>query len=120
MLVVDDNRDAADSLAVLLKVLRHQAEAVYSGSEALGAAPRFRPDMVLLDLGMPAMNGYDLAARLRADPALAGAVLVAVSGWGADADRARSRAAGIHHHLTKPVELDQLAALLNGRVNPEA
>jgi PAS domain S-box-containing protein len=110
-LVVDDNRDAADSLVMLLELAGHAAVAVYSGDEALAAARQLRPDVVFLDIGLPGMNGYEVAERLRAESAER-ACLVAVTGWGTEHDRARARAAGFDHHLTKPVEPEQVREVL--------
>jgi PAS domain S-box-containing protein len=112
LLVVDDNRDAADSLAMLLKIAGSEVEVARDGPAALEAARRWRPDVAFLDLGMPGMDGYEVARRLRADPSLAGTVLIAVSGWGQEGDRRRSREAGIDHHLIKPVEFKAIQALL--------
>ena len=112
ILVVDDNADAADTLGLLLEALGAQARAVHDGPAALAALRDFAPHAVLLDLGMPGMDGFEVARAMRAQ---AGADLriVALTGWGQQADRARTRAAGFDHHLTKPVDLAALAALLN-------
>jgi signal transduction histidine kinase len=112
VLVVDDNRDAADSLALLLESIGHEAAVRYGGTEALDAASRLQPDAVLCDLGMPGMGGFELAARLRDDRRLDRTLLVAVTGWGAEQDRLRSHRAGFDVHLTKPVSLERLAELL--------
>ena len=112
VLVVDDNRDAADSLDLLLQFLGNETATAYSGPEALDLARRFRPHLVLLDIGLPGMTGYEVAARLRDDPTVAGAVIVALTGWGTAEDRSRSREAGFDHHMTKPIDADQLAELL--------
>jgi PAS domain S-box-containing protein len=111
ILIVDDNRDAADTLGLLLKNLGNEVHIAHDGLEALGAAEEFQPDVVLLDIGMPKMNGYDAARRIRAVRG-AGVVLIAVTGWGQDEDRRRSAEAGFDHHLTKPVNLAALQALL--------
>jgi PAS domain S-box-containing protein len=113
ILVVDDNADAADTLALLLESHGARARAVYGGPAALASLPRFAPDVVLLDLGMPDMDGFDVARAMRT----AGGTrvrIVALTGWGQQADRARTRAAGFDHHLTKPVDLQALAAWLSG------
>ena len=112
VLVVDDNVDAADSLGAVLECFGATVEVVHDGAGALGAVPRFCPDLVLLDLGMPDMDGYEVARQLRADPALAGLSLVALTGWGQPADRCRSREAGFDEHVTKPTDMDTLHALL--------
>jgi signal transduction histidine kinase/CheY-like chemotaxis protein len=111
VLVVDDNVDAADSLGRLLELEGHEVRRVHDGPTALAAADAFRPDVVVLDLGMPGMDGYEVARRLR-DRDEAGVVLVALSGYGRDDDRRRARLAGFDHHLTKPAEIGTLRALL--------
>ena len=112
ILVVDDNQDAADTLAMLLEADGAQARAVYDGPAALATLPVLRPGVVLLDLGMPDMDGFEVARRIRADPALAGVRIVALTGWGQESDRERTRGAGFDFHLTKPVDLDMLHAWL--------
>lgn len=112
VLIVDDNADAAETLGVLLQSLGHQTRVVLSSPEALAAALDFRPDVALLDLGMPELNGFDLARALRREPALSGLVLVALSGWGTEDDRSRSREVGMDHHLTKPVMLEDVQRIL--------
>jgi two-component system CheB/CheR fusion protein len=112
VLVVDDNRDAADSLSLLLGLEGHEARTAYSGAAALDLAREQRPDVILLDLGMPGMDGYEVARALRLDPEMAGTTLVALTGWGQDEDRKRSEAAGFDRHLTKPVAFDALRRLL--------
>ena len=114
VLVVDDNADAADSLSFLLEMFGHQVRTAHDGPAGLAAAAEFRPDVVFLDLGMPGMDGYQVAARLRGDPALSGVTLVALTGWGHDDDRRRTREAGFDHHLVKPVDADELRQLLAG------
>jgi CheY-like chemotaxis protein len=112
VLVVDDNRDAADSLGALLGLIGVEARVVYSGPDALAAVGEFHPAVVLLDLGMPGMDGYEVARRVRARADAGRVTLVALTGWGQDEDRRRSRAAGFDHHLTKPADVDALEALL--------
>nr|WP_081984321.1 PAS domain S-box protein [Massilia sp. JS1662] len=112
ILVVDDNQDAADTLAMLLDADGAQARAVYDGPSALAVLPALRPHTVLLDLGMPDMDGFEVARRIRADPALAGVRIVALTGWGQESDRERTRGAGFDFHLTKPVDLHVLHAWL--------
>jgi signal transduction histidine kinase len=114
VLVVDDNVDAAESLAMLLGLLGHETAVAHTGPDALRQAPAFRPDVVVLDIGLPGMNGYEVARALRADEASAGAVFVALTGWGAEEDRRRSREAGFDVHLTKPVEPRHLEELFAG------
>lgn len=110
ILVADDNVDAGDSLAMLLRGDGHDVKLVRDGEEALKAFTTFDPDVVLLDLGMPRVSGYEVARRLRADGSAA--LLIAITGWGQSADRAASAAAGFDHHLTKPVDYRELARLL--------
>jgi PAS domain S-box-containing protein len=112
VLVVEDNRDAAETLRELMDLLGHEVEVAYSGPEGLAAARRFRPDVVLCDLGLPGMDGYALAAELRGSPETAHARLIAVSGYGQMEDRIRAREAGFDLHLTKPVDPERLSRLL--------
>lgn len=112
VLVVDDNRDAAHSLAVLLRLGGHRVEVAHDGPQALDAAERLRPDVVLLDIGMPGMSGFDVARRLRASPWGRSAMLVAQTGWGQDEDRQRARDAGFDVHLIKPVDHAALMRLM--------
>jgi signal transduction histidine kinase/ActR/RegA family two-component response regulator len=112
VLVVDDNVDAAESLAMLLRVQGHAVDAVHDGEAAMRAVARAAPEVVFLDLGMPDMDGYEVARRLRALPAGPDLTLVALTGWGQAEDRRRTRAAGFDHHLTKPVDLEGLDAIL--------
>jgi CheY-like chemotaxis protein/two-component sensor histidine kinase len=112
VLIVDDNRDAADSLALMLSLSGHETHAIYDGAAALELAARFMPDVVLLDIGMPELNGYEVAERLRRLPWGHRVVLIALTGWGQDEDRRRALAAGFDHHLTKPVDPQRLATLL--------
>jgi CheY-like chemotaxis protein len=112
VLVVDDNQDAADSLVVLLRLLGQEVGTAYDGPTALARAGEFRPDLVFLDLGMPGMDGYEVARRLRRERQLTGVVLVALTGWGQEEDRRRSCEAGFDHHLVKPVEPNTVEKLL--------
>jgi len=118
VLVVDDNVDAATSLAMLLNFQGHEAEAVYNGKDALKRVSAFKPEVVLLDIGLPEMDGYELAKRLRAMPQLKGARLVALTGYGQADDRERAIAAGFDDHLVKPVDLPALERTLNGVSEP--
>jgi PAS domain S-box-containing protein len=115
ILVVDDNQDAADTLAMLLEADGARARAVYDGAAALAALPGLRPHTVLLDLGMPDMDGFEVARRIRADAACSGVRIVALTGWGQERDRERTRGAGFDFHLTKPVDLAVLHAWLDTR-----
>jgi CheY-like chemotaxis protein len=112
-LVVDDNVDYADGVAMLLRSAGYEVEVVHTGPEALLAAMEFRPDVVVLDIGLPGMDGYEIAERLRELPESARTVLVAITGYGQDEDRRRSREAGIDHHLVKPVAPETLHKLLD-------
>ncbi|HEX2227025.1 MAG TPA: ATP-binding protein, partial [Candidatus Binatia bacterium] len=120
VLVVDDNRDAADSLSRLLNKLGSEARAVYSGIEALELLEPYRPAMLLVDIGMPGMDGYELARRIREIPRYHDLTLVALTGWGQEEDRRRSQAAGFDFHLTKPVDFKTLQSLLDSRAGSEA
>jgi CheY-like chemotaxis protein len=111
-MVVDDNVDAAESLALLLRMEGHDVRVAHDGPAALAAVEAEPPDLVFLDIGMPVMNGYDVARRLRQRPGLDKLVLVAMTGWGQEEDRRRSQEAGFDHHLVKPVEPDALHQLL--------
>lgn len=99
-------------MARLLKLLGHEVATAHAGPDALEIARDFRPEFVLLDIGLPGMNGYEVASRLRTEPRGEDAVIVAVSGYGQEEDRRRSRAAGFDHHLIKPVDHDALLSLL--------
>jgi len=112
ILVVDDNVDAAESLGMLLDLLGHQVQVVTSGPLVQQAARDYQPDVILLDIGLPDMDGCEVARRLRADPAFAEVLLVAMTGYGREDDRRRSHEAGFDRHLVKPVSLDALDALL--------
>ncbi len=112
ILAVDDHRDTTDSLHQLLGLWGHRPLAAYDAATALAMALAEKPDIVLLDIGLPGLNGWELARRLRGEPTLEGIVLIAVTGYGQQADLERSRAAGIDHHLLKPVEPDLLQRLL--------
>lgn len=112
ILVADDNVDAADTLCALLDASGYITRIAYDGAEALEAAKAFLPDVALLDLGMPRMDGFETARAMRALPALQDTVLVAVTGWGAESDRDRSRAAGFDHHLLKPAAMQQVEEII--------
>ena len=112
VLVVDDNRDFALSLASVLQTMGHEVRVEHDGQAGLAAAEAFRPDIAFLDIGMPKLNGYDLARRLRALPATAASILVAVTGWGQATDLQRAKEAGFDEHIVKPVEIDRLETVL--------
>jgi PAS domain S-box-containing protein len=113
ILVVDDHPDLADAIASLLEGIGHEARAVYSGEEALATARTRKPDVMIVDIGMPGMTGYDVARRVRADRAFAGTRLVALTGYGRDEDRVRVIEAGFDLHLTKPVSESQFQKVLS-------
>jgi CheY-like chemotaxis protein len=115
ILVVDDNVDGAESVAMLLEHSGHDVRTATDGADALAIAMQFRPDVALLDIGLPGMNGYELARHLRASGETSKALLVAITGYGQPEDVARSEAAGFDHHVTKPVSLEKLLDLVNGR-----
>ncbi|HSV44298.1 MAG TPA: ATP-binding protein [Ramlibacter sp.] len=113
VLVVDDNVDAAETLATVLDMLGHQTRTVHAGPPVFDAAVEFEPDVVLLDIGLPGMDGYDVARQLRGDGRFNQTLLVAVTGWGSEADRRRAHEAGFDHHLTKPVDFSSLSPFLD-------
>ncbi|MCU0703767.1 MAG: response regulator [Fimbriiglobus sp.] len=115
VLIVDDNADAAESLALMLQLMGHTTRTAGDGPSGLAAAREFTPDMAFLDIGLPGMSGHELACRLRDDPATRAAVLVALTGWGTDDDRRRSREAGFDAHLTKPVDVNAVTDLVELR-----
>jgi PAS domain S-box-containing protein len=114
VLLADDNADAADTMSAMLEMSGYQVRAVYSGPEALEALAGFAPDVMLLDIGMPGMSGYEVAQQVRGDPRHDAVVLVALTGWGSEGDRAHALRAGFDHHLTKPVDHAALDQLLRG------
>jgi len=113
VLVIDDNRDSADSACAIMRMLGYDAECAYDGAGALATAARWQPDMVLLDLAMPGLDGYETLGRLRTLPAMDRAHVVAMTGYGSKEDRQRTADAGFDGHLTKPVELDALTGLID-------
>lgn len=111
VLVVDDNEDAADSLATLLNVMHYQVRVAYDGPEAIEAADEFAPAVALLDIGLPKLSGYDIARHIRStrgDDVL----LVAITGWGQEEDKRKAREAGFDHHFTKPADFEVLLQLI--------
>ncbi len=118
ILVVDDEQDVADSLAIMLSLEGHDVKVAYDGETALALVVDFIPHVILVDLGMPRMDGYALARKLRQRKELARAQLVAVSGYAQPSDRERSRDAGIHHHLAKPVDPRMLLAFIDELGDP--
>jgi CheY-like chemotaxis protein/two-component sensor histidine kinase len=114
LLIVDDNRDAANSLAVLLELQGHEVQVAYSGLAALEMSKTYTPDLVFMDIGMPGMDGYETARRMREQPDLGSVVLTALTGWGQQADRRRTAEAGFDHHLVKPPDPQALENVLAG------
>jgi PAS domain S-box-containing protein len=114
VLCVDDNIDACTSLALMVCLHHHDVETAHDGLAALEKAVTFRPDLILLDIGLPGLNGYEVCRRLRQEPALANAFIVALTGWGQDEDRRRSYEAGFDRHVTKPIDPQLLEDFLRG------
>jgi PAS domain S-box-containing protein len=112
VLIADDNRDAADSLAMLLRMDGHDVAVVHDGRQAVATIDSFRPEIAVLDIGMPELNGYDVAREVRQGPLGKSITLIALTGWGQASDKARAAAAGFDHHFTKPLEPDSLAQML--------
>src|SRR5262249_35497810 len=112
VLIVDDNLDCAEMLELGLQALGHETRVAHDGPRALAAARDFHPDVALLDIGLPGMDGFELARRLRDELGTKTPTLVAVTGYGQASDHARTREAGFAHHLVKPVELDTVGTIL--------
>jgi len=112
ILVVDDNHDSADSLAMVLRLSGHEVHTAYDGLDAVAAAARLQPDVILLDIGLPGLNGYDAGRRIREERGDKKLLLVALTGWGQSDDKSRTRAAGFDLHLIKPVDLSVLGKML--------
>ncbi len=112
VLVVDDNVDAVESLVTMLSIMGHDTQSAFSGADALEVITSFAPDVIILDIGLPDMSGYEVATKIRSDPALEHLVLVALTGWGSDEHRRRSREAGFDFHLTKPTDSAILGRIL--------
>jgi PAS domain S-box-containing protein len=119
VLIVDDNVDSVESLAILLEMAGHDARTAHDGPTALETARAFRPRVVLLDIGLPRMDGYEVARRIRQEPGLAGTTLIALTGYGQEEDRRRSREAGFDRHLVKPVDPEELREVLR-QLPPES
>ncbi|HSK78902.1 MAG TPA: MEDS domain-containing protein [Thermoanaerobaculia bacterium] len=120
VLVVDDNQDAAETLGKILEIAGHEVLVAHDGEEALAKAGRHRQEVVLLDIGLPKMDGYEVARRLRLDPGSEGLLLIAVTGYGNREDRERGKLSGFDYHLVKPIDLQQLERLLASRRRAEA
>jgi len=119
VLVVDDNEDAADSLATLLDVMGYEVRTAYDGPEAIEAADEFQPAVALLDIGLPHLSGYDIARHFRQKRG-GEVLLVAITGWGQEDDRRRAREAGFDHHFTKPADFEQLLKLIDRELKDRA
>lgn len=115
VLLVDDNRDATDTLAMLLELMGHEVRTAHDGPHALQAGQEFRPEVVLLDIGLPGMNGYEVCRRLREQPWGRDAFVVALTGWGQAEDQRQASEAGFDRHVVKPVEEAELQQLLSAR-----
>ncbi len=113
LLVVDDNRDSANTLAALFQMMGHDVRTAYDGPEALSIAAEYRPDAMFLDIGLPGMNGYEVARKVRESPELAGTTLVAFTGYCQDEDRRRLAEVGFEHHVVKPAGIGELAKILD-------
>jgi CheY-like chemotaxis protein len=118
VLVVDDNRDSADMMSALLRTWGHEVRTMYNGPAALASAAEHRPDIVLLDIGLPGMDGYAVARELRARGQGGALLLIAFTGYGQDEDRLRVRKAGFDHHLVKPVDPAELEAIIEAMPAP--
>jgi CheY-like chemotaxis protein len=112
ILVVDDNRDSAESLAMVLRLVGNDVRTAYDARQALNLAANYRPGLMLLDIGLPGMDGYELAMQLRSEPWASHTKLVALTGYAREEDRRRAEAAGFDHHLAKPVDFDALYKLV--------
>jgi len=112
VLVVDDNVDSVESLAMLLRMMGHEVETASDGASGLEKAATFKPDVAILDIGLPKVNGYEVARQIREQQWSKNVTLVALTGWGQEQHRRRSEESGFNHHLTKPVEFDVLQEIL--------
>jgi CheY-like chemotaxis protein len=119
IVIVDDNRDSAESLQLMLELMGNEVRTGHDGAEAVELVEAFRPHAVLLDIGLPVISGYEAAKRIRALAGSERCMLIAITGWGQDSDRERSREAGFDHHLVKPVDAAQLLGIL-GAAQPRA
>ena len=117
VLVVDDNEDAADSLAMLLSVRGDEVRIAYDGAQAVAAEHDFNPAVVLLDIGLPKLSGYDVARSIRSSRG-DDVLIIAITGWGQEDDRRRAREAGFDHHFTKPVDFEMLLDLIDRESPP--
>ncbi len=113
VLIADDNIDAVESLQLWLEMAGHEVHTAPNGRRALAVAEELKPEVVLLDLGMPELSGFDVARQIRAAPWGRGMVLIALTGWGQEEDVKETREAGFDHHLTKPIPPDEIEALIS-------
>ena len=113
VLVVDDNKDSAQTLAMMLKIMGNDIRTAHDGLEAVEKAQEYLPNVILLDLGMPKLNGYDVCRRIREQSWGSSMVIIALTGWGQAEDRQRTKEAGFDHHLVKPVDVAKLKELLD-------
>jgi CheY-like chemotaxis protein len=112
VLVIDDNRDAAASLAMVLTLMGNETRAAHDGPQGVELAEAFRPEVIVLDIGLPKLNGYDVCRQIRERPWARDVLIIAATGWGQEADRRRSKEAGFDHHLVKPVDVAELVRLM--------
>src|SRR6185369_12645763 len=117
VLIVDDNQDSADSLSMLLEITGNKTFQAHDGVEALEAVEKYRPEVILLDIGLPKLDGHEVCRRVREKPWGRDIVIIALTGWGQDDDRRKSEEAGFNGHLVKPVDYDQLLELLGELTN---
>jgi len=120
VLIVDDNRDSADSLSMLLEITGNKTFLAHDGVEALDAAEKYRPDVMLVDIGLPRLDGHEVCRRIREQPWGKDTVMIALTGWGQEDDRRKSQEAGFNGHLVKPVDYDQLLELLSELTNQQS
>ncbi len=118
VLVAEDNEDAGNTLKMLLEALGHEVFLVSNGAAAVEAVERFRPEVIILDIGMPVMDGYEAATRIRHGGRRNKTPIIALTGWGSLADRAKAQRAGIDHHLLKPLKLPALLAIFDSLPRP--
>lgn len=112
ILIVDDNEASAKTLGWMMELLEHRVKLEHDGAAAIARAKTFHPDVVLLDIGLPGMNGYEVCSAMRREPSLQETMFVAQTGWNQSEHRQRSREAGFHHHLVKPVDMDELRKII--------
>jgi len=120
ILVVDDNRDSAETLSMLLELMGNELSVAYDGEQALAMANDIKPDVILLDIGLPKLNGYEVARQIRNEPWGGNPILIAITGWGQTEDKDLSRESGFDHHLVKPVDHDHLLKLIQKRKSAQS